>query len=158
MLMLGEVHWPAQRAIVTAAPDLILEAGASLGGQLGPVACSVDKVGLRLVSRFTDGNAGPFDIAVGGQSGLEIFPLGTGRAIMTSVPVLSPPVYALLVRDLDTDGLDVSEARLEQLLSVDTELVKAELPAQHQHLARFGDELPQELHDELRALEERLGK
>jgi hypothetical protein len=48
-----------------AAPDLILEAGASLGGQLGPVACSVDKVGLRLVSRFTDGNAGPFDIAIG---------------------------------------------------------------------------------------------
>jgi phosphoenolpyruvate carboxykinase (GTP) len=59
---------------------------------------------------------------------------------------------------LDTDGLDISDAQLEQLLSIDTELVKAELPAQHQHLARFGDELPQELHDELAALEERLGK
>jgi hypothetical protein len=35
--------------------------------------------------------------------------------------------------------------------------VKAELPAQHQHLARFGDQLPEELHEQLRALEYRLG-
>jgi phosphoenolpyruvate carboxykinase (GTP) len=59
---------------------------------------------------------------------------------------------------LNTDGLDISEAQLEQLLSIDTELVKAELPAQHQHLARFGHELPPELHDELSELEQRLGK
>jgi phosphoenolpyruvate carboxykinase (GTP) len=59
---------------------------------------------------------------------------------------------------LDTAGLDIAEARLDQLLSIDAELVKAELPAQHQHLARFGDDLPQELHDELSALEERLRK
>jgi phosphoenolpyruvate carboxykinase (GTP) len=59
---------------------------------------------------------------------------------------------------LNTDGLDISEAQLEELLSIDRELVKAELPAQHQHLARFGGELPQELHEELAALEERLGK
>ncbi len=47
------------------APDLILEAGASLGGQIGPVGVAVDNVGLRLASSFTDGNAGPFDIALG---------------------------------------------------------------------------------------------
>jgi GTP-dependent phosphoenolpyruvate carboxykinase len=46
---------------------------------------------------------------------------------------------------------------MEELLTVDNELVKAELPAQHQHLARFGDHLPRELHDQLDALESRLG-
>jgi phosphoenolpyruvate carboxykinase (GTP) len=58
---------------------------------------------------------------------------------------------------LDTRGLDVTQAQLEELLTVDHQLVKEELPAQHQHLARFGKHLPQELHDEICALEERLG-
>src|SRR4051794_14852478 len=58
---------------------------------------------------------------------------------------------------LDVDGLDVSEAQMQELLTVDRAMVKEELPAQHQHLARFGDRLPEELHDELRALEGRLG-
>jgi phosphoenolpyruvate carboxykinase (GTP) len=60
-------------------------------------------------------------------------------------------------QSLNVDGLDLSESALEQLLSVDAELVREELPAQHQHLAKFGDNLPQELRDELTALEERLG-
>jgi phosphoenolpyruvate carboxykinase (GTP) len=59
--------------------------------------------------------------------------------------------------EIETDGLDVSEDRMAELLTVDTQLVKAELPAQHQHLAKFGQHLPQELHDELAALEGRLG-
>ena len=59
--------------------------------------------------------------------------------------------------DLDVDGLDVSDAQLEELLTVDNHLVKEELPAQHQHLARFGKRLPQELHEQLRQLEGRLG-
>jgi phosphoenolpyruvate carboxykinase (GTP) len=59
--------------------------------------------------------------------------------------------------EINVEGLDVSEAQLTELLTVDTGLVKAELPAQHQHLARFGKHLPQELHDELAALEGRLG-
>jgi phosphoenolpyruvate carboxykinase (GTP) len=58
---------------------------------------------------------------------------------------------------LDLEGLDVSDAAIEELLAVDEKLVKEELPAQHQHLARFGKHLPDELHDELRALEQRLG-
>src|SRR6202007_1470185 len=36
--------------------------------------------------------------------------------------------------DLDTTGLDVSDTQIEELLTVDPELVKEELPAQHQHL------------------------
>ncbi|MEA2494125.1 MAG: phosphoenolpyruvate carboxykinase [Thermoleophilaceae bacterium] len=58
---------------------------------------------------------------------------------------------------LNLDGIDVSEAQMEELLTVDDKLVKEELPAQHQHLARFGDQLPKELRDELTALEGRLG-
>jgi phosphoenolpyruvate carboxykinase (GTP) len=58
---------------------------------------------------------------------------------------------------INVDGLDVSEAQMQELLTVDTELVKQELPAQHQHLARFGRNLPDELHEQLRALEGRLG-
>jgi phosphoenolpyruvate carboxykinase (GTP) len=59
--------------------------------------------------------------------------------------------------DIDTDGLDVSEAQMRELLTVDERLVKEELPAQHQHLAKFGKHLPQEVHAELTALEQRLG-
>jgi phosphoenolpyruvate carboxykinase (GTP) len=58
---------------------------------------------------------------------------------------------------LDIEGLDISEAQVDELLAIDTELVKAELPAQHQHLARFGDKLPEQLHEQLNALEQRLG-
>jgi phosphoenolpyruvate carboxykinase (GTP) len=58
---------------------------------------------------------------------------------------------------INVDGLDVSEAQMQELLTVDNELVKQELPAQHQHLARFGRNLPDELHEQLRALEGRLG-
>jgi phosphoenolpyruvate carboxykinase (GTP) len=58
---------------------------------------------------------------------------------------------------LDVEGLDVSETAMQELLAVDERLVKQELPAQHQHLARFGKHLPEQLHDELKALERRLG-
>jgi phosphoenolpyruvate carboxykinase (GTP) len=57
---------------------------------------------------------------------------------------------------IDRDGLDVSDDQMDELLSVDEELVRAELPAQHQHLARFGDRLPKQLKQQLKALEERL--
>jgi phosphoenolpyruvate carboxykinase (GTP) len=77
-----------------------------------------------------------------------------GAADATETPIGLVPAR----RSLETDGIDVPEAALEQLLSVDADLVREELPAQHQHLAKFGDQLPQELRDELAALEQRLGK
>jgi phosphoenolpyruvate carboxykinase (GTP) len=58
---------------------------------------------------------------------------------------------------INVDGLDVSQDQMQELLTVDNQLVKEELPAQHQHLARFGKHLPDELHEQLRALEGRLG-
>jgi phosphoenolpyruvate carboxykinase (GTP) len=59
--------------------------------------------------------------------------------------------------ELNVDGLDVTEGQMKDLLTVDNALVKEELPAQHQHLARFGKHLPEELHEQLRQLEGRLG-
>ena len=47
--------------------------------------------------------------------------------------------------------------RLEERLAVDEEAVKAELPQVEEHLARFGDELPGPVRDQLEALQERPG-
>jgi phosphoenolpyruvate carboxykinase (GTP) len=76
---------------------------------------------------------------------------GEGQATETAIGLVPA------AGDLDVTGLDVSEAQVTELLTVDDKLVKEELPAQHQHLARFGKHLPPELHDELRQLEGRLG-
>jgi phosphoenolpyruvate carboxykinase (GTP) len=57
---------------------------------------------------------------------------------------------------LDTDGLDIGDAELKVLLTVDTAGWKAELPLIKQHYETFGDKLPQGLKDELSELEKRL--
>jgi phosphoenolpyruvate carboxykinase (GTP) len=58
---------------------------------------------------------------------------------------------------INSDGLNVSDQAMEELLSVDTELVKAQLPQIQEHLAKFGDRLPAEISAQLEALEARLG-
>jgi phosphoenolpyruvate carboxykinase (GTP) len=58
---------------------------------------------------------------------------------------------------LDVSGLDLSDAALEQLLEVDPEDWKVQLPQMHQHYAQFGDTLPDALRAQLEALEGRLG-
>ena len=58
---------------------------------------------------------------------------------------------------LDVSGLDLSEDALEQLLEVDPQEWKVQLPQIHQHYAQFGDTLPDELRAQLDALERRLG-
>jgi phosphoenolpyruvate carboxykinase (GTP) len=58
---------------------------------------------------------------------------------------------------IDTEGLEVSEEALAQLLTVDPQEWKEQLPQLREHLARFGERLPPELGAELAALEERLG-
>jgi phosphoenolpyruvate carboxykinase (GTP) len=57
---------------------------------------------------------------------------------------------------IELDGLDVSAQDMAQLLEVDREEWRKELPAIHQHFARFGDTLPGELRDQLADLERRL--
>jgi phosphoenolpyruvate carboxykinase (GTP) len=58
---------------------------------------------------------------------------------------------------IDTRGLDVSTEAMQQLLAVDVEEWRRQLPQIHEHFAKFGDALPAELRAQLEALEERLG-
>jgi len=59
--------------------------------------------------------------------------------------------------EIDTDGLDLSDEQMRELLSVDAELFKQQLPQVREHLERFGDRLPGPILAQLRSLEERLG-
>jgi phosphoenolpyruvate carboxykinase (GTP) len=61
------------------------------------------------------------------------------------------------VEDINTDGLDIDSAALENLLSVDTELVKSELPQVKEFLAKLGERLPDEMNQQVAKLEEKLG-
>jgi phosphoenolpyruvate carboxykinase (GTP) len=60
------------------------------------------------------------------------------------------------VEDLNTEGLEISAEEVAELLAVDPQEWKVELPAMHQHFARFGKHLPDELHEQLADLEQRL--
>ena len=75
---------------------------------------------------------------------------GEGEAVET-------PIGLVPAKDaLDLSGLDLSEDALEQLLDVDPEEWKVQVPQIHQHYAQFGDTLPEELRAQLDALEGRL--
>jgi phosphoenolpyruvate carboxykinase (GTP) len=75
----------------------------------------------------------------------------------TADAVESPIGYLPSPGSINTEGLDVSEEDMTALEEFDPELVKAELPSIHEHYAKFGDALPQELRDQLEKLEEALG-
>ncbi|HZC13186.1 MAG TPA: phosphoenolpyruvate carboxykinase domain-containing protein, partial [Thermoleophilaceae bacterium] len=57
---------------------------------------------------------------------------------------------------IDLSGLDLPEEAMAQLLEVDPEEWKVQLPQMHQHFAQFGDTMPDELREQLEALERRL--
>jgi len=76
---------------------------------------------------------------------------GTGDA-------LESPIGYLPTKDaINRDGLDVSEADMEILLSVDAEDWRREVPLIREHFAQFGDRLPAQLHAAVDDLERRLG-
>jgi phosphoenolpyruvate carboxykinase (GTP) len=75
---------------------------------------------------------------------------GEGGAVDTPIGRV-PTVDAI-----DTTGLDMDPARLEQLLAVDEDEWRNELPLIEAHFAAIGERLPSELTDELAALEKRL--
>jgi phosphoenolpyruvate carboxykinase (GTP) len=76
---------------------------------------------------------------------------GTAQAVDT--PIGKVPAEGAL----DTEGLDIEADNLKNLLKVDVDAWKAELPLIKEHFAIFGDNLPEGLKDELAALEQRLG-
>jgi phosphoenolpyruvate carboxykinase (GTP) len=76
---------------------------------------------------------------------------GHGAAVETPIGIM-PPVGP---EGLDTTNLDISDEDISELLRVDMEEWKAQLPHFHEHLGKF-DRLPRELHEQLLALERRL--
>jgi phosphoenolpyruvate carboxykinase (GTP) len=55
------------------------------------------------------------------------------------------------------DGLDIGEHAMAELLDVDPEMWHQQLSQMRKHYAKFGDQLPAELKNQLDALENRLG-
>ena len=58
---------------------------------------------------------------------------------------------------IDTAGVDVSDADMAELLRVDVEEWRREVPLIEEHFAAFGDKVPAALRDQLTALDKRLG-
>jgi len=81
-----------------------------------------------------------------------IFQRCDGEAEATETPIgLVPAADAI-----DTAGLEISTDAMDELLTVDPELVRAQLPQVEEHLARFGASLPDELRSQFEALKQRL--
>ncbi|HSR93710.1 MAG TPA: phosphoenolpyruvate carboxykinase (GTP) [Solirubrobacterales bacterium] len=76
---------------------------------------------------------------------------GEGEAVESPIGLL--PAEG----EIDTDGLEISDEAMRELLSVDAGLFKQQLPQVQEHLARFGDKLPKQISAQLAALEARLG-
>jgi phosphoenolpyruvate carboxykinase (GTP) len=60
------------------------------------------------------------------------------------------------VADLDTKGLDIQGSQVEELLNVDIDGWRAEVPLIKEFFAQFGDRLPEGMNLEINALEQRL--
>jgi phosphoenolpyruvate carboxykinase (GTP) len=75
---------------------------------------------------------------------------GTATAVETAIGLL--PAEG----DINTEGLKLEPEAMRELLSVDNDLVRAQLPQVKEHFAQFGDKLPAELAQQLAALERRL--
>jgi phosphoenolpyruvate carboxykinase (GTP) len=59
--------------------------------------------------------------------------------------------------ELNTEGADVTEEQMNELLTVDPAVVAEQLPQAREFLDKFGDGLPAEIRSQLEALESRLG-
>lgn len=58
---------------------------------------------------------------------------------------------------LDLNGIDMSFDDMEELMSVDTDAWRAEIPDIEQHFSKFGDKLPERLKEQLEEFKKRLG-
>ncbi|MGO8874438.1 MAG: phosphoenolpyruvate carboxykinase (GTP) [Acidimicrobiales bacterium] len=76
---------------------------------------------------------------------------GQGEAVVSPIGYLPAPGA------IATEGLDLSEHDMAELLRVDPDEWRAELPDIARHYAQFADRLPAELATQLKRLEERLG-
>ena len=83
-----------------------------------------------------------------------IFERCAGRAKAVDTAIGRVPVSGAI----DTRGLGLSNSQLAHLFTVDTEMWRVEADLIETHYATFGDRLPDELHEQLDALEKRLAE
>jgi phosphoenolpyruvate carboxykinase (GTP) len=81
-----------------------------------------------------------------------IFRRCDGQAGAVETPIGLVPAEG----ELDVSGLEISPEALADVLNVDEEAVRAELPQVREHLAMFGDRLPAEVRSQLERLEQQL--
>jgi phosphoenolpyruvate carboxykinase (GTP) len=81
-----------------------------------------------------------------------VFRRCSGQGETVETPIGQVPAQG----QLDTDGLEITAAEMAELLRVDPELLREQLPQVREHLARFGDRLPAGIRTQLEALERRL--
>jgi phosphoenolpyruvate carboxykinase (GTP) len=81
-----------------------------------------------------------------------IFERSDGKVHAKETPIGRIPE----VVDLDTTGLNIKSAQVDELLRVDVEGWLAEVPLIKEHFAKFGSHLPKGLQDEVAGLEQRL--
>jgi phosphoenolpyruvate carboxykinase (GTP) len=77
-----------------------------------------------------------------------------GEADATDTPIGRVPTPDAI----DTSGLDIDRATLAELVRVDGESWRAELPQLEDHYRSLGEQVPAELHNQLHALEKRLSE
>jgi phosphoenolpyruvate carboxykinase (GTP) len=77
---------------------------------------------------------------------------GEAEAVETPIGLVPAPGA------IETQGLDLSPAEMEELLKVEPEQWRVQLPQIQQHYAGFGDALPAELRRQLEVLEQRLNQ
>jgi phosphoenolpyruvate carboxykinase (GTP) len=58
--------------------------------------------------------------------------------------------------ELNTDGLEITSDAVRELLRVDEDALRAQMPQVEEHLARFGDDLPEGVRAQLEELKRRL--
>jgi phosphoenolpyruvate carboxykinase (GTP) len=76
---------------------------------------------------------------------------GSGEAVETQIG------WVPAAGEIDTQGLELTAEQMDELLRVDPKLVRDQLPQVEEHLARFGDRLPDEIRSQLEQLKQRVG-
>jgi phosphoenolpyruvate carboxykinase (GTP) len=76
---------------------------------------------------------------------------GDAEAVETPIGLVPAPGA------INTDGLDVSDEDMRELTTVDADQLREELPQVEEHLAQFGDHLPDAVREQLEALKLKLG-
>jgi phosphoenolpyruvate carboxykinase (GTP) len=123
--------------------------------EIGTASDAANLPGLFWVNWFRKGEDGSFLWPGFGENSRVlkwVLERVAGVADAVDTPIGRVPTAAAL----DTDGLAVDEGTVTELLRVDAEAWRQEIPLIEEHYRFIGERLPPELADELRELEKRL--